>query len=152
MLRSPGVARATLSFFEIPASDPDRLAAFFREVFGWQTLEVPWEGPRYLRLVPPDSGEAPGGGVLARGEGPGTLVDRLTVMIRIEGEPLEAVLERVAAAGGEVLLPPTAIGSFGLYARFLDPEGNSFGLWRARAEEAAGPDQKATVTPARKPS
>ena len=124
--------RATLSFFELPAADPPRLAEFFRAVFGWESVEVPWDGPRYLRLLPPESDEAPGAGVLERGAGGETLVDRLTVMIRIEGEPLDAVLARVEAAGGSVLLGPTPIGSFGLYARFLDPEGSSFGLWAAR--------------------
>ena len=124
--------RATLSFFELPANDPPRLAAFFRAVFGWESVEVPWGGPRYLRLLPPESGEPPGAGVLERSAGGEALVDRLTVMIRIEGEPLDAVLERVEAAGGRVLLAPTPIGSFGLYARFLDPEGSSFGLWTAR--------------------
>lgn len=126
--------RATLSFFEIPAESPEALAEFFLSVFGWPSREVEWDGPRYLRLLPPATGEAPGGGILQRsgGEAQGPpLVDRLTVMIRIEGEPLEAVLERVAAAGGEVVLLPTAIATFGRYARFLDPEGNSFGLWQA---------------------
>lgn len=127
--------RATLSFFEIPADDADALAGFFRSVFGWESRPVSWDGPRYLRLLPPSSTEPPGGGILERDDpemsGP-LLVDRLTVMIRIEGEPLAGVLERIAAAGGEVVLSPTAIGSFGLYARFLDPAGNSFGLWQAR--------------------
>ncbi len=122
--------RATLSFYEIPASDPDRLAKFFREVLGWESVEVPWDGPRYLRLLAPEDPRRPGGGVLARGNGGEALVDRLTVMVDIEGEPLTAVLARVAAAGGTVLAPPTPIGTFGSYARFLDPEGNSFGLWQ----------------------
>jgi hypothetical protein len=125
---------ATLSFFEIPADDPKRLARFFADVFGWDAVEVPWDGPRYLRLLPPASAERPGGGILERGAGGGALVDRLTVMIRVEGEPLGAVLARVEAAGGGTALAPTAIGEFGLYARFFDPEGNSFGLWRARAD------------------
>jgi len=125
--------RATLSMFELPADRPERLARFFRDVFGWESEAVPWDGPRYLRLLPPPSGGAPGGGILERGQGGEALVDRLTVTIRIEGETLDATLERVAAAGGTVLLAPTAIGDSGLYARFSDPEGNSFGLWRARA-------------------
>lgn len=122
--------RATLSFYEIPASDPDRLAHFFFEVLGWESAEVPWDGPRYLRLLAPEDPRRPGGGVLARGDGGEALVDRLTVMVDIEGEPLAAVLARVEAAGGTVLAPPTPIGTFGSYARFLDPEGNSFGLWQ----------------------
>jgi predicted enzyme related to lactoylglutathione lyase len=126
------MASATLSFFEIPADDPRKLADFFRVVFGWDAVEVPWAGPRYLRLLPPASAEPPGGGILERGAEGAALVDRLTVMIRIEGESLEAVLARVEAAGGVPLLSPSTIGDFGRYARFLDPEGNSFGLWSAR--------------------
>jgi len=128
--------RATLSFFELPAADPERLAGFYAAVFEWAAVEVPWDGPRYLRLLPPDSSEPPGGGILERtpdGEdGAGQLVDRLTVMVRIEGEPLASTLARVVAHGGRVLLAPTAIGEHGLFARFLDPEGNSLGLWSAR--------------------
>jgi len=130
MLRSTAVPRATLSFFEIPATDPDRLARFFHEVLGWDAVEVPWDGPRYLRLFAPEDERRPGGGILARGSGGSALVDRLTVMVDIEGEPLDAVLARVDAHGGTVLARPTAIGDFGSYARFLDPEGNSFGLWQ----------------------
>jgi hypothetical protein len=138
--------RATLSTVELPAGDPARLAEFFRRVFGWEARAVPWDGPRYLALVLPESEERPGGGILERGRGGERLVDRLTVTIRIEGEPLEAVLARVEAAGGTALLAPAPIGRYGTYARFLDPEGNSFGLW------AGAPDQNASVTPARKPS
>ncbi len=122
------MATATLSFFEIPAEDPGRLAGFFREVFGWSAIEVPWDGPRYLRLLPPESVERPGGGVLARDGG--GLVEELTVMLRIEGEPLESTLERVVAHGGIVALAPVEIGDSGRFARFKDPAGNSFGLWQ----------------------
>ena len=128
------MASATLSFFEIPAGDPERLAGFFRTVFDWDAVEVPWDGPRYLRLLPPAGAEPPGAGIFERAAAGGGLVDRLTVMIRIEHEPLESVLARVEAAGGQVVLEPVAIGSFGRFARFLDPEGNSFGLWTAGAE------------------
>jgi predicted enzyme related to lactoylglutathione lyase len=123
---------ATLSLFELPAHDSRKLADFFRVVFGWDAVEVPWAGPRYLRLLPPESGEPPGAGILERAPGGAELVDRLTVMIRVEGEPLEAVMARVEAAGGVPLLAPSSVGSSGRYARFLDPEGNSFGLWSDR--------------------
>jgi uncharacterized protein len=125
------MATATLSFFEIPAEDPGQLAGFFRGVFGWEALEVPWDGPRYLRLLPPDNVERPGGGILER-DGSG-LVEELTVMLRIEGEPLEATLARVVEHGGSVALEPVEIGTNGRFARFRDPEGNSFGLWQPLA-------------------
>ncbi len=122
--------KATLSFYEIPASDPDRLAGFFRACFGWSSIEVPWDGPRYLRLLAPEESRPPAGGILARDGGGEALIDRMTVMIDIEGESLETTLARVVEHGGTVALPPTPIGRFGFHARFFDPEGNSFGLWQ----------------------
>ncbi|KAB2959989.1 MAG: VOC family protein [Thermoanaerobaculia bacterium] len=138
MLRSPAMVerRAELSYYELPAADPDRLAEFFRAVFGWDAHEVPWDGPRYLRVMAPRDSRPPGAGILEKGRGGERLVDRLTVNVDVTGEPLAATLARVVAHGGTVTLPPTVIGEFGSYARFLDPEGNSFGLWRHAGDEA----------------
>jgi hypothetical protein len=97
---------------------------------------VPWDGPRYLRLMAPADSRPPGGGILERARGGERLVDRLTVNVDIAGESLDETLERVVAHGGTTTLPPTAIGGFGSYARFLDPEGNSFGLWRQSGDGA----------------
>ncbi len=130
--------RATLSQIEVAAPDPRRAAEFFHRVFGWESMTVPWEGPTYLRLLPPPGAEPVGAGILVP-DATGIL-DRLTLVVRIEGEPLAAVLERVRSAGGQVALEPIPISTSGLYARFFDPDGNSFGLWQERgeSEELAG--------------
>lgn len=134
------MSRATLSQVEIAAPDPLRAAEFFHRVFGWDSGAVPWEGPTYLRLFPPPGTEPVGAGILAP-DATGIL-DRLTLVVRIDGEPLAAVLERVRAAGGQVALEPIPISTSGLYARFFDPDGNSFGLWQERREsdELGGED------------
>lgn len=129
------MARATLSQVEIAAPDPARAAEFFRRVFGWEAMTVPWEGPAYVRMVPPEPSEPVGAGILAPDAS--GILDRLTIVVRIEGEPLAAVLDRVRAAGGRVALEPIAISVSGFYARFLDPDGNSFGLWQDRSESAS---------------
>ncbi|MEO8195523.1 MAG: VOC family protein [Thermoanaerobaculia bacterium] len=121
--------RATLSQVEIASPDPARAAEFFLRVFGWSSLMVPWEGPAYVRMFPPEATEPVGAGILAPDAS--GILDRLTLVVRIEGEPLEAVLARVRAAGGRVALEPIPIATSGLYARFFDPDGNSFGLWQA---------------------
>ncbi len=126
--------RATLSQIEIAAPDPARAADFFRRVFGWEAMAVPWEGPTYLRMFPPEPAEPVGAGILAPDAS--GIVDRLTVVVRIEGEPLAAVLTRVRDAGGRVALEPIPISASGLYARFFDPDGNSFGLWQDLGESA----------------
>ncbi|MEO8275069.1 MAG: hypothetical protein ABI639_02560 [Thermoanaerobaculia bacterium] len=117
-----------MSFCEIPAADPPALAGFFLQVFGWASLPIPWDGPPYVRLLPPESNAASGAGIL-QPDASG-LIDRLTMMIRIEGEALETVLARIAAAGGTLALEPVTIGAAGRFARFFDPAGNSFGLWQ----------------------
>ncbi len=124
--------RATLSQVEIAAPDPARAAEFFFRVFGWDSTSVPWEGPTYVRLFPPEPAEPVGVGILAPDAS--GILDGLTVVVRIEGEPLAAVLDRVREAGGRVALEPSPITAAGLYARFFDPDGNSFGLWQDRHE------------------
>ena len=128
--------RASLSQIEIAAADPERAAAFYRRVFGWDAMAVPWDGPAYVRLFPSEPSEPVGAGILAPDAS--GILDRMTLVVRIEGEPLTAVLERVRAAGGRVALGPLPISGSGLYARFFDPDGNSLGLWQSAGEIAGG--------------
>ena len=128
--------RASLSQIEIAAPDPARAAVFYRQVFGWEAVAVPWDGPTYVRMFPPEPSEPVGAGILAPDAS--GIVDRLTLVVRIEGEPLTAVLDRVRAAGGSVALEPIPISASGLYARFFDPDGNSFGLWQAGGASVDG--------------
>ena len=108
--------RATLSQIEIVAPDPERAAAFFLKVFGWSAMTVPWDGPTYVRMFPPEPGEPVGAGILA--------------------PDASGILDRVREAGGRVALEPIPIGASGLYARFFDPDANSFGLWQDLAADA----------------
>lgn len=128
--------RATLSQVEIASPDPARAAEFFLRVFGWNAMTVPWEGPAYVRMFPPEPTEPVGAGILAPDAS--GILDRLTLVVRIEGEPLDAVLDRVRAAGGCVALDPIPISASGIYARFFDPDGNSFGLWQAAGKIVGG--------------
>jgi predicted enzyme related to lactoylglutathione lyase len=71
------------------------------------------------------------GGAAAGIATPGTLgATQPLPVIHVENEPLEAVLERVAAAGGKIDLAPRKVSGYGTFARFRDPDGNLFGLWR----------------------
>lgn len=123
--------KATVSHFEIPARDPERAARFYREVFGWSVDLLPWERPYYkIRSSASVSGigqEGIDGGITEAGGG----LEHPLLMIHIEQAELEAVLERITAAGGSVDLPVTRVGEMGWWARFRDPEGNLLGLWRS---------------------
>ena len=128
--------RATIRHFEIPARDFDRASRFYREVFGWSIEPEPWDGPPYAVLRTssersPSAAPARLGidGGLTTAEGPG---DQPLLVVHVEEATLEQALERIAAAGGTVDLPPTQIADFGRFARFRDPEGNLLGLWQGR--------------------
>src|SRR5690606_10940072 len=78
-------------------------------------------------------------------------VDTLTVMIRIEGETLEEALARIERHGGRTALAPVQIGHSGRFARFTDPEGNSFGLWQPLPKPAPGAPQVSPAANWRRP-
>jgi len=63
------------------------------------------------------------GGGLAQGEGfePST---KGTIVYLNGGEDLSIPLSKVTQAGGEIIMPKTAIGQNGFMAQFIDTEGN----------------------------
>jgi len=77
-----------------------------------------------MSMFPAEDGV--GGGVI-RGEGYVPSAEGTVVYLNA-GDDLNVVLGRVQAAGGQVLLPKTSIGSNGYMAFFLDTEGNKVGL------------------------
>jgi predicted enzyme related to lactoylglutathione lyase len=147
--------RATVSHFEIPARDPERVARFYREVFGWTIEPLAWDGPAYFRVKAAlplatagnagNAGNAAGAGSAREGidgglTGGGSYAgDQPLLMIHIAGATLEECLERIIDAGGTVDLPATPVGpegALGRFARFLDPEGHRLGLWEAAVSGA----------------
>ena len=55
--------------------------------------------------------------------------DKGTIIYLNGGEDLQPALERVAKAGGKIILPKTSLGQNGFMAHFLDTEGNKMGLY-----------------------
>ena len=123
---------SAIHWFEIPAGDFERAKSFYetvldiqlfvndqRETMGSMLGVFPHEGGVGGCLVHnPQYGYAP--------SGEGTLV-----YLSASGD-LEAVLARVPGAGGEVLLPKTALGenAGGGYVGWVkDSEGNKVGLY-----------------------
>jgi hypothetical protein len=118
--------------FEIAVDDPERVARFYTEVFGWQIQR--WEGGEQdYWLVTTGEGE-PGidGGLMRRQEGmPGT--------VNTLGVPsLDEALEQVQAAGGAVAVPPMPISDMGRVAYCTDPGGTLFGLFEAAGTGGEG--------------
>lgn len=115
--------------FEIPFDDGDRARAFYRDVFGWELMEMPEMSYTLVTTGPVDENGStePGyinGGMLRRespNDGP---------IVVIEVDDIDAALAKVEEQGGTTLLGRQQVGEMGWTAYFKDVEGNSMGLWQ----------------------
>jgi predicted enzyme related to lactoylglutathione lyase len=107
----------TITYFEIAGPDAATLAGFYANVFGWRT--APHKFPNYFSVGPND------GAGLAGGFRQEAQPERV---LYIQVEDLQVTLDKVVAAGGKVLIPPTNIPGVIHFALFEDPQGNRTGL------------------------
>jgi len=109
--------------FEIPIDEPDRAAAFYRNVFGWNVAK--WGPVDYWTMT---TGAAPGpgaeGALTPRGEAPEGVV------VYVGVDDIDRILRRIQAAGGTLVTEKLSIPTMGWSARFRDTEGNTIGLFQ----------------------
>lgn len=120
------IAIPRVAHFECHADDPERVAAFYREVFGWRVGRI--ADPHYLLLISADAGE-PGidGAVMPRVGG-----SSYTNAIGVPS--IEDCVLRVIRAGGEVMMPGQVVPGLGRIAYCADAEGDVFGLLEREAD------------------
>ena len=105
--------------FEILGTDGARLQRFYSETFGW-TINA--DNPAGYGLT--DTGGAGINGGIGQAEAP-------LATFYIEVDDPQQYLERVTAAGAEVVQPVTEIPGMVTFAQFRDPAGNVVGLVKA---------------------
>lgn len=112
-----------VNWFEIPATDLERAVGFYSTVLGTELGEIP--GPRGELLKVFMGAEGPSGALMS-GEGytPGSSGP----LVYLGCDDINAVLGRVAAAGGQVLQEHMPIGEYGAIGMFVDSEGNRVAL------------------------
>lgn len=102
--------------FEILGSDGDQLQGFYAEMFGW-TINA--DNPMSYGLTD-TGGEGINGGI---GQ-----AETALATIYIEVDDPGQYLEKVVAAGAEVVQDVTEIPDMVTFAQFRDPAGNIVGL------------------------
>ncbi|CCM62921.1 MAG: VOC family protein [Candidatus Microthrix sp.] len=109
-----------LTHFAINADDVDATQAFYRAVFGWQFQDY---GPPGFVQILDASGSAPIGAIQQRRQ---LLDDEPTrgFECTFGVDDVEAVRERVLAAGGRILMEKFTISKVGTLIAFEDPGGN----------------------------
>jgi len=118
-----------LAYFEIHATEPERLIDFYTRLFGWRFEK--FDQPRDYWKIVSGPGQRAGinGGLTTR---PGTSPLRMQAfnafVCIMMVDTLEVALEQVIALGGKIVeqqMPVPGVGSLS-YAQ--DPDGNVFGL------------------------
>jgi hypothetical protein len=123
----------TIVHFEIPADQPERAAAFYRELFGWDISK--WEGAAndmaywMVQTVPTDAQGMPtrpgvNGGLMRRMFPGQTPVNYIAVPDVVE---FTGKAERL---GAKVLMAKHPVPGMGWFAQLADTEGNVFAIWQ----------------------
>ena len=105
---------------ELSATDHTEAGRWYNEIFGWPMTEFP-----ELTYTTFESGEgSPGGGFNPVSE----QYAAGTVTFYIQTDDLAAHMQRIAAAGGTVLMEAQQVPGVGIIGLFQDPTGNMIGL------------------------
>jgi uncharacterized protein len=121
-----------VAHFEIHASEPEKAVAFYEQVFGWKFTK--WAGPAdyWLITTGPDGEPGINGGLMRREGGPpteGQAVNSYVCTVTVDS--VDAMVEKITAAGGLVVVPKMPIPGVGWLAYAKDPAGNLFGVHHA---------------------
>jgi uncharacterized protein len=132
--------------FEIHATDPERAARFYHDVFGWEIkewlvpgAELPKEN-RYWLVITGSEGE-PGinGGILfRRGAAPAGEQAVNAYVCTIGVASVDESVKKALAAGSTVALPKMPIRGVGWLAYCKDTEGNIFGMMQEDKQAGFG--------------
>ncbi len=117
----------SINWFEISVADIKRAKAFYENIFAITMDEMEMLG-NFMAFFPWENGSGKANGALV--QSPDHTPSADGVKLYLNGDPdLSAVLDRVPAAGGQVIMPKTSIGEgMGFMAFFIDSEGNVMGL------------------------
>jgi uncharacterized protein len=118
---------------DTPQPDPAAAAAFYGELFGWETEDVmPPESPLRYFIARRNGGDVAAIGSLPE-DAPQTAAWRTYVWV----EDADGTAAKVRDAGGTVLTEPTTVGEWGRMATFADPDGAVFLVWEPKEHRGA---------------
>jgi len=118
--KQPTMGEGKICYIEIPAQDINASAAFYKNVFGWNTRT---RGDGHLAF---DDGVGQVSGAWVLNRKPMTDVG---LLIYIMCDSVAATVEKVTANGGTIVQPLGADAPE-ITARFADPAGNILGLYQ----------------------
>ncbi|MEJ0102709.1 MAG: VOC family protein [Bacteroidota bacterium] len=118
-----------INWFEIPTNDLARATKFYETIFN--TKLIPMDTPSIqMRMFPLEDLMTGVGGAIVHSGGFHKVSATDGPLVYLNGNPdVQIILDRIEAAGGEILVPKTEISpEYGHMAVFLDSEGNRIAL------------------------
>lgn len=109
--------------FEIPADDLKRASEFYREVFGWSTMDLPFNYVVLDTDGKPVDPTASSGGISPRND----FVKAPVLIIPVDS--IDETAKKIKEAGGETLDEKQQVGDFGFSMYIKDTEGSIMCLW-----------------------
>lgn len=120
----PTFSNGKICYMEIPATDIQRSADFYGNVFGWKIRKRDDGSTAF------DDGIGEVSGTWVKGRPPAT---KPGLMVYIMVDDAAATLKKVTANGGKIIQPIGADAPE-ITARFSDPAGNVLGLYQHPAQ------------------
>ena len=117
----------TPAYFELQADDPSEAAAFYSAVFGWQIARDGAAPIDYWRIATAGIG----GAILKRpAPSPPPASGTNAAVVSIEVADYDATAEAIHRHGGRDALPKFAVPGRCWQGYFIDPAGNTFGVFQ----------------------
>ena len=114
-------------YFEIQSDDPKRAIAFYSQVFGWKFSEVPGSPIPYWTI---QTGGSRGGLLKRPAPTPPSGSGTNAFVCSLEVEDFDATAKVILDRGGIVALEKFAVPKTCWQGYFVDPEGNTFGIFQ----------------------
>lgn len=124
--RTASTLKGRPTWIDLFTSDADGAAAFYRALFGWNTVD---QGEAFGHYSMIDKDGTFVGGLM--GAQPGQPGGPTTWTVYLEVDDIADATARARAAGAQVMVEPMEVPDTGWMAVVIDPSGAAVGLWQA---------------------
>ncbi len=114
-------------YFEIQADDPQRAINFYAKTFGWKFTEIAGLPIAYWTI---ETGGSRGGLLKRPAKTPPPQCGTNAFVCSLEVEDYDATASTIEGLGGIVALPKFPVPKTCWQGYFVDPEGNTFGIFQ----------------------
>ena len=117
---------------ELLCRDQAAAVAHYKQVVGWDTMDMDMGSETYTMFVPPGGGQmdAIGGAMQMPPDQPGPAAWLPYVSV----DDVDASAAKAVDLGGKLFVPPTPIPDYGRFAVIGDPEGATFAVFKRTGE------------------